>query len=166
MKQITTMTTLTMFFLMIVSCSKDSSGNNKVLDKGNYTFLTSAQDFNQAKLNRSEDYSSAFEIVKVEKAGDTLSITVSFLKGCEVNKFEIIWNGIIMETYPSTITLFVKRNTSTCGSPGDITTQVLSVNLKECIGDESLIKEATILLSNASKKTGTDNADIAISNRN
>jgi hypothetical protein len=161
--------TLTALFLMTGSCSKDLSNNSndtQALEKGNYTFLKSAQAYNEAIQNRSEVYSASFDISKVERIGDTLNITVSFLQGCEVSKFEVVWNGITMMTYPATIALIVKRSTSNCGSLGDTVKQVLSINLTECIGDASLVKDANILVSNASKRPGTDNADIPISNRN
>lgn len=155
---------LTTLFLMAGSCS--NSNDMLVLEKGNYTFLKSAQAYNEAKQNRSEVYSALFDISKVERIGDTLNITVSFLQGCEVSKFEVVWNGIVMMTYPATIGLIVKRSTGNCGTPGDTVKQELSINLTECIGDASLAKDANILVSNASKKTGTDNADIPISNKN
>jgi hypothetical protein len=168
MKQMYVISVLTGLLLFTSSCSKDLSNgsSNQIMDKGTYSFLKSAQVYNEAKQNRSEEYSASFDISKVERIGDTLNITVSFLLGCEVSKFEVVGNGITMMTYPATIALIIKRSTSNCGTLGDTIKQVLSINLVECIGDASLVKDANILVSNASKKPNTDNADIAISNKN
>ena len=158
--------------LLIIAgaCSKDimndgTSGDYK-LEKGNFTFLKSADTYKQAKEERSDGYSDEFEIDKVERIGDILNITVSYFEGCETNKFEIIWNGTIMESYPEMTIFFVKRTADNCGTQGALKTQVLSLNLIEIIEDEALAKRISITVSNASKKVNTENADVAISNKN
>lgn len=171
MKKMYVTMTLTVLLLIAGACSKDvtndnSSGGDQILNKGNYTFLKSTAIYNDAKENRSEDYSAPFEITKVEKIDNTLNITVSFLKGCKVSKFDVIWNGIILQTYPQIIGLIVKRTADNCVTSEDTETQVLSIDLIECIGDTSLVNDASIIVSNASKKPDTSNADITISNKN
>lgn len=151
------------------SCSKDAtnkdeSNDTQVMDKGSYTFQKSAVKYNEAKEKRSEEYSAPFEISKVERVRNTLNITVSYLQGCEESKFEVIWNGIINFTYPATIAIIVKRTTGNCGALGETIKQVLPIDLVECIGDSSLVREANILVSNASKKPNTDNSDVNITN--
>lgn len=171
MKKKYVITMLAIILLLAGACSKDttkkdSSNDTRIFDKGNYTFQISAKSYNDAMEKRSGDYSASFDIVKVERTGDTLNIMVSFLQGCDVNKFDVIWNGLELETYPVTIALIVKRTAENCGTLGDTITQVLSINLVECLSDSSLIKDARILVSNASKKPNGDNSDVTISNKN
>lgn len=164
-------TMLAVLLLFLGSCSKDTTNNDRsndtqVLDKGSYTFQKSAVTYNEAKEKRSEEYSAPFEISKIERVGDSLNITLSYLQGCEESKFDVIWDGIVNFTYPATIVLIVKRSTGNCGALGDTIKQVLSIDLVECIGDSSFIKDANILVSNASKKPNSDNSDVIISNKN
>ena len=171
MKKMYVISVLTGLLLFISSCSKDLANNDsskdaQILDKGTYSFLKSAKIYNEANQNRSEDYSASFDISKVERIGDTLNVTVSFLQGCEVSKFEVIWNGTIMESYPEMTILFVKRTTDNCGTQSDTISQVLSINLPEIIEDKALAQRINIIVSNASKKPNSDNADIPISNKN
>jgi hypothetical protein len=168
MRHLYQMLVLTGLFLFISSCIKENKdlSNPEVLDKGTYTFLKSAGLASEASENRSEEYSAAFDITKVERKDDTLKITVSFLKGCEINKFQIIWNGTVLYSFPPMINLFVKRSTENCRPSQDTISQILKINLAECIGNKSLIKEANFIVSNASKKLNSTNSDITISNEN
>ena len=162
---------LTAIILLAGSCSKDPLVNDSqkgylALDKGNYNFLKSEQLFNEVKLNRSDGYSGSFEIVKVERIREILNITVSFIRGCEVNKFDVVWDGLIMESYPEMLRLLIKRSSACNITSGETISIVLSINLADCIGDKALAERATIIISNASKSANTDNADIAVSNKN
>lgn len=87
--------------LLMGSCSKgdlnkDSASDTQVLDKGSFNFVKNALIYNEADQKRSEAYSASFDIVKVERIGEILNITVSFLKGCEVSKFDVVWNGTVL----------------------------------------------------------------------
>jgi hypothetical protein len=156
--------------MAIGACSKDSTNddisNDYKLEKGNFTFLKNTKIFKQAEKERSDGYSDEFEINKVERIGDTLNITVSFYEGCEINKFEVIWDGSIMLSYPEMTIFFVKRTADNCGEQGELKTQVLSLSIVEIIGDEALAKRINVTVSNASKKVDEENADIFISNKN
>jgi len=157
--------------LVAVSCTKDNINGPDTapvrVEKENYTFLKNAALYGTAEKKRSEEYSSPFEIVSVNRSGDTMDITVSFPAGCETNKFEVIWDGLIMESYPVQTRIFVKRNASGCAGSDETETIVLSVDLKELIfeGNDPQLKDAVITVSNASKKTGTQNADMAASDK-
>jgi hypothetical protein len=123
--------------------------------------------YGTAEKKRSEDYSSPFEIVGVTRSGNTMDITVSFQTGCETNKFDIIWDGTIMESYPPRTRIFVKRNASGCDDSDEIETTVLTVDLNELIfqGNDPQLKDAVIIVSNASKRTGAQNADLSTSDK-
>ncbi len=156
--------------MVIGACSKDltngDTSNDYKVEKGDFTFLKSATTFKQAKEKRSDVYSDEFEIDKVERIGDTLNITVSYYEGCETNKFEVIWNGFIMESYPEMTIFFVKRTTDNCGTQGALKTQVLSLSLTEILEDEALAKRINVTVSNASKNANEEDADVFVSTKN
>lgn len=157
--------------LVAVSCSKDETNRPDTLpvtiEKENYTFMKNANLYEAAEKNRSEEYSSPFEIVHVNRSGNTMDITVSFQAGCETNKFEVIWDGLIMESYPVQTRIFVKRNASGCSDSDETETTALSVNLTELIfrDNDPQLKDAFVIVSNASKKEGTQNADVTTSDK-
>jgi hypothetical protein len=159
-------------FLVAVSCTKDDAngpGTAPVkVEKENYIFLKNAGLYGTAEKKRSEEYSSPFEIMSVRRSGNTMDITVSFQAGCGINQFEVIWDGLIMESYPVQTRIFVKRNASGCAGSEETETMVLSVDLKELIfeGNDPQLESAVITVSNSSKKTGTQNADVAASDKN
>lgn len=167
MKNIFITMAIAALFLMPLSCSKilsdnGSSGTPQVIVKGNYSFLKSGQLFIQAEQSRSPAYSALFDISKVERSNDTLNVTVTYLQGCAVNNFDVIWSGLTLQTYPETIVLILRRTTSNCGMLGSAASQVLSVNLTECLDDATLARDARIIVSNASETAGTENADITV----
>lgn len=157
--------------LASISCSKDEDVEKDptpiAIEKVNYTFLKNSGLYQEAQKDRSESYSTPFEIDHVERTDHFMDITVSFPAGCETNRFEVIWDGTIMESYPPQTRIFVKRSASDCAGTDEKTTEVLSVNLEELIfkGNDEQLQDAIIIVSNASKKPDTQNADNVSSNR-
>ncbi|MCG6191188.1 hypothetical protein [Maribellus maritimus] len=172
MKRICLFAVVAGIMLTGASCSKDETNgpdeSKLTIEKENYTFLKSGSLYNEAEKDRSENYSSPFEIENVERTGDIMNITVSFPAGCEINKFEVIWDGMIMESYPVQTRIFIKRNASGCPGSDEMETEVLSVDLEELIfeGNDAQLQDAIIIVSNASKKPDTQNADVPVSNDN
>jgi len=167
MKNIILALSIAALILISPSCSRilsdnNTSGNPQTLVKGNFTFLKNAQLFIQAEQNRSPTYSALFDIFKVERSNDSLYITLSYLQGCAVNNFDVIWSGLALQTYPETIVLILRRTASNCSTLGNAASQVLSINLAECLGDATLAKDARIVISNASETADATNADITV----
>ena len=167
MKNIILSLAISVFVLIGTSCSKilsdnSATGNPQVIVKGNYSFLKSAQLFIQAEQNRSAAFSAPFEISKVERSNDSLKVTVTFLHGCAVSNFDVIWSGLALQTYPETIVLILRRTASNCGTLGSAASQVLSINLTECLGDAALATDTRIIVSNASETADTANGDITV----
>lgn len=152
----------------LISCSKDKDNAKKeeTIPKDNYTFLKSERLALQAKNQRSTEYSDAFEITNVERSGDMLNITVSFLKTCENTKgeFSVIWDGVIFFSHPPSITLWVKREAGDCVPTNTTVTEVLSVNLKELIKNQSLTDEGKIVIANSSKTNTSGDVTSTVSN--
>ncbi len=162
MKSIFNLLVLINLILITVSCQKEQAESFQSLATANFVFLKSIQASNEANEKRSADYSDSFEISKVERDKEKLSITVTFPDGCGDSKFELIWNGLIMESYPEMIILYLRRLTD-CTVPGNSATRTLTVNLFEKLGDAALAQRVKIILCNSSKKANTENSDISIS---
>lgn len=145
------------------SCKKETSEVfNSSFAKADFNFLKSTQASNEANQLRSSDYSAAFEISKVDKNKEMLHITVTYQEGCGNSKFDLIWNGLVMESYPEMIILYVRRS-SDCGVDLKPASKVLSVNLAQYLGDAALAQRVKIILCNTSKKANTENSDIPVS---
>jgi hypothetical protein len=147
---------------MALSCEKESAEKMSAVanDQLNYSFLNSAKASNEANQLRSADYSASFEITKVDRINDILNITVTYPDPCGDSKFEVIWNGLVMESYPEIIFLYIRRTTG-CTKSGNPAVRVLSVSLPEKLGDKALAKRVKIILCNTSKKANTENSDIS-----
>ena len=155
--------------MLVFSCSKDETGlidkNPYSVEKDNYTFLKNADTYQEVQRKRLEDGLSDFEIEKVERTGNSIEITVLISNQCTVNEFEVIWDGNIMESYPPQTRIFVNRITDGCNDSGETETMVLVVDLEELIfkDNDPQLEEAIVIVSNASKKPNTQNADIPVS---
>ena len=155
--------------IVFTSCSKedDVSHGKKYpvpIIQENFNFYKSAELYSDAQRMRSESYSDVFEIEKVERVGNRLDVTVSYKGNCEINKFDVIWDGIIMESWPVQTRIMIKRSTSNCDSDGEIKKEILSIDLVELIGDTVLVEGAIFHVSNASKTPDEANADTIITN--
>ncbi len=164
MRSIFHLMSLMMLMIIMASCKKEPSESLSFQNaiKASFSFLKSAQASNEANQLRSADYSALFEIAKVVRDKDLLTINVTYPDGCGDSKFEVIWNGLAMLPYPEIIFLYIRRTTD-CKVEGNSTSRVLSINLTECLGDAALAQRVKIILCNTSKKANTENSDIPVS---
>jgi hypothetical protein len=164
MKTILRVLILTVLLSTVLSCEKESADSLSLLDsaKQEYAFLKNTQASNEANQLRSTSYSAAFEITKVERNKDQLNITVTYPNDCSDSRFEVIWNGLVMESYPEIVIFYIRR-LSDCKTSGTTASRVLSINLTEKLGDAALAQRTKVLLCNASKKANTENSDISAS---
>lgn len=150
--------------LMTATCKKESSEAAEPLESfaaANFSFLKSIQASNEANQLRSPDYSAPFEISKVDRNKELLTITVTYPDGCGDSKFNMIWNGLVLESYPEVIFIYLRR-TSNCVVAGNPTTRSLSINLSTSLGDAALAQRVKIILCNTSKKANSENSDIPV----
>lgn len=122
----------------------------------------------EVQKNRSPEYSDPFEVEDVQRIDKEMHIEVSFPAGCAFNNFEIIWDGVVMESYPPQTRLFVKRIAGNCNKSDEREHRVLVIDLEEIFvklrqGDPNL-QDAIFIVSNASKRPDTGNADMPVSN--
>jgi len=165
MRRFSNLTVMMILLLTTATCKKESSKASDPLESlatTNFSFLKSIQASNEANQQRSSDYSAPFEISKVDRNKELLTITVTYPEGCNDSKFMMIWNGLVLESYPEVIFLYLKR-TSNCGAAGNSATQALSINLSTSLGDAALAQRVKIILCNTSKKANTENSDIPVS---
>lgn len=152
-----------------VACNNEveemTDPNPYTIRKENFLFKKDVGLYFKTQQERSETYSKLFEIDQVNREGDLLHITVYFPAGCNENEFEIIWDGLIMESFPPQTRIFIKRNAKDCTPSDEIKQVILTVDLNELIfknGDEQL-QNAVVIVSNASKKVNSKEADIPVS---
>ena len=165
MRRFFNLAVMMILLLTTATCKKESSKASESLDSfaaANFSFLKSIQASNEANQLRSSDYSSSFEISKVDRNKELLTITVTYPEGCNDSKFIMIWNGLVLESYPEVIILYLRR-TSNCGVAGNPTTRALAINLSASLGDAALAQRVKIILCNTSKKANTENSDIPVS---
>jgi hypothetical protein len=162
MKKVFSFMAMVTIILAIDSCKKESSVLFLDAAKANFNFLKSTPASNEANQLRSSDYSAPFEISKVLRNKDLLTVTVTYPEGCGDSTFDVIWNGLVMESYPEMIILYIRRTTN-CTVLGTNTSRVLTINLTNCLGDAALAQRVIVILCNTSKKANTENSDVPVS---
>lgn len=155
--------------MVFSACNKETNDDNdgSIVPKAmeNYNFYKSAKMYNEAQKLRSENYSNAFEIEKVERTGNLLNVTLAYLGNCETNKFDVIWDGLIAESWPMQTRLIIKRSASSCDDKA-LKKEILSIDLVELIGDKVLAEGTVFYVSNGSKTPDEANADAVVTNVN
>lgn len=142
-----------------IACSDTAldSSETEVIETGeNFTFVKSAERAGQTGQNRSSQISDSFEIndVRIETSGDTklMFIEVTQNEGCEeVNpqKFEVIWDGIMILIYPPQISFYLTFNSDVCTELQENVKETIILDLYEHIGDYGESAQYTVV--NASK---------------
>lgn len=140
------------------SCKKsDEQKAEMVLDKN---LLKSANKYAQLLDKRSETEGS-FSIEDIKRNGDILNIRLN--GGCSEGDFQIVWDGIILLSYPGQIRLVLHNTTSKdCNKENQINIQV---NLSKIIGKHDP-KNYVFQISNGSiKQDKSLNPDGSVSSR-
>ena len=157
---------LLIFIIFLNSCSDDLAkpGNNDLKLAGeNFNFYKSQELFNNVNLNRSTDITNKFEIISVERTGKQLDITVSYYGECEVNTFDLIWDGHVMESYPCQVRIAIKRTSANCKSLTILKTETISVDLVKIFGSSLALEPLMIHFVNNSTTIDTEDGDNSVS---
>jgi len=164
MKRVFNFMVMMVLVFATVSCEKatEESRMDSSFAAANLSLLKSTKASNEANEQRSPAYSAAFEITKVDRNKEMLTITVAYQEGCGSSKFDLIWNGLVMESYPEMIIVYLRRS-SDCGVDLQPTSRVMTVNLTQLLGDAALAQRVKVILCNSSKKANTENSDIPVS---
>jgi len=139
-------------------CSNELEKNDPYTDgvQGeNFTFYSNKALFDQSLLQRSVGVNSEFSIVKVDavknyffNGDDALVVTTSMNTKCE-GDFKVIWDGSVMESYPSRINLLLLWS-GTCDDLLSPTEEVLILNINELITDNDLSVNSLFSVINGS----------------
>ena len=136
--------------LLYVACDSDSgldAGPDAEPEKftvktDNYTFYADKERFTEADARRADkDYCDVpTKIKRVQRNDNLLAVTVSIPKNCEPS-YEVIWNGLILESFPVQITLFLKV-LGECTDNGEFEQHQVVLDLEEIFTDESSVNPA------------------------
>jgi hypothetical protein len=144
------MLTLPFIFLLLLGCNKEMTEVNDPSLSG--LRMTKNKDiFNEAARKRGEEnFSAPFEIVDVKRTGEMLRITVGHGYACQ-GEFEVIWDGLVMESYPCQTQFFVKFNAKCTTEPAIMlmVMETLEIDLSK-VTDYHVFKTCIIHVSNAS----------------
>ena len=117
----------------------------------NYIFFADHEKFQEASARRANDtYCSVkSDIKKVQREGNLLGVSLMKPKGCEVS-YEVIWNGLILESFPVQITLFLKTIGS-CGDTEEKEADEVVLDLEEIFKDVEMVNpdEAVFMVKDA-----------------
>ena len=134
----------------------------------NYTFFADHEKFHEANTRRAKDNYCEVpnEIKKLQRQDNLLSVSVLVPKGCEV-AYEVIWNGLVAESFPVQITLFLKTM-GDCGTNEEMESDQLVLDLDKIFEDVDMVNpnEAVFTVKDACSLLDiqcTGNCDISVS---
>lgn len=108
---------------------------NYVVIEDDYTFIVDAEKYKDTELKRAKDDFCQVKtnISKVAREDNILIIEILKPKNCEL-KYEVIWDGLLLESYPMQGAIFVHSITDTnCNEGAEKETDTLVINLEEAL---------------------------------
>ena len=102
----------------------------------NYTFYADAAKFEEINAKRASDELCKIQsdIKNVQREGNLLAVTLDVPANCDVS-YEVTWNGIVMESFPAQITLFLNV-IGDCQSEDSFEEAELVIDLDEIFEEE------------------------------
>lgn len=138
--------------------SSDYLANSSV---SNVVLRINKDSFDALNANRLKNIEEGdpFKIVNGKKNGDFLEITVSYSGGCQIHKFDVVWDGIVFTNDPCNMNLIIihKANNDSCEAS---ITETIIVNLKELLGNNDYINKCSYSIF--STYNSTENPNIKI----
>lgn len=119
------------------SCTEENEpdlfpfSENYTLTMENLSFYADHGRYNQVNSKR-EDGSLCLldsDILRVQRNQNILALHIAKPVGCAV-KYELVWDGTLMESFPMRANIFVRAIGENCGS-SDLETEVLQVDLEK-----------------------------------
>ena len=151
MKNVRQTIQLLAFFAVIIlisSCSSKVTEPNP--DSNSFAFEKDSKEYAKILATRSTtNDKEKFEIKEIKKEGDKLQIVVT--GGCNINNYKVVWNGVILESYPAMINLVVVFQQSSEIECMAILDHTLELDLKKTLGEWYNPKDYHIIVSNGSK---------------
>jgi len=140
--QILNFVVLVIVSIVFFSCNSESpeaaSEGYKVQTEA-YTFYSDQKKYQDANARRGESDECQFSwsIRNVKRNGNVLTLDISRPAGCEV-EYELIWNGMILESFPMMANVFIKAISDGCTDQDEDTTDILEIDLEKALKDTSL----------------------------
>jgi hypothetical protein len=101
-----------------------------------YTFHADSEKYQDVNVRRAQEDLCHFswEILNVSREDNILVVEISRPKDCDV-RYEIIWDGAIMESYPMMANIFLKAVSDNCIDQDDTITDELVIDLEDSFKD-------------------------------
>ncbi|CAG5018412.1 hypothetical protein DYBT9275_05996 [Dyadobacter sp. CECT 9275] len=128
------------------SCNQE----NTVAPDGDAFLQTSAEKYNKLMTARETFKGTPFEIDGVEREANILKINVSGAGGIE--NYKIVWDGILMESYPMMTRLVVSYDLPDGVQTTVINHYTLTVDLQKLFGGSVDAADVNVQVSNGSKE--------------
>lgn len=148
---------VTMLGLLFLSCKKSEKNTEMDLDKN---LIVSAEKYAKLMSSRTEETGS-FTIEDVSRNGDILTISVK--GGCTEEKFQMVWNGQILLSYPGQVHLVLHYNDeASCGTEHRFN---IKINLKKILGKHDPKDHIFHVANGSLKQDKSLNPDGSVSSR-
>lgn len=146
----------------------DLKGTYQITEEA-YTFFADPEKYGDIENKRAENdlCDIETEITKVQRSGNTLTITITRPEDCEID-YELIWNGEIRESFPMQSNLYIHSIGEGC--EGELNeTDVLVIDLEEALKDidASIIPDINFMIKDACHLTDiqcADDCDVTVIN--
>lgn len=122
-----------LFSVLAFSCSQD----NQIAPDNGSKLQTNEQVYKNIMNARANYNGTTFEITKVEKLGNILKIDVK--GGCSEANYKIVWNGILLTSYPEQTHLVVNYENNSGETCTDSKTFTLEVDMEKLFGRTDII---------------------------
>ncbi|PHQ56035.1 MAG: hypothetical protein COC16_04035 [Lutibacter sp.] len=147
--------------ILILSTSCSNTGNDIEPEKlGKVNLIANKQAYENAESNRENgtgnELSDPFSIESVERIGNILKVKVTYTGGCEKHTFDLLWNEVVILTYPCQINLILTHNANGDKCEAQIT-EIIEIDLDEFISGGEYT--TTCNLNVFSVLNGSDNPD-------
>lgn len=156
--------------LFVMACEDNNLKPSQEEDRvqsDNFIFQKSSSRVDEIAENRSSDVSDPFEINDVwieEDDGEKwMHIEVIQTKGCEAGypeKYEVIWDGIMLMIYPPQIGFYLVFDSSKCAELDEAVKDTIILDLYELFGSKDLVDPAKFTIINASKSSSENDYEI------
>lgn len=160
---------LLILFLLVTACSDQTldGSEDQISEAGeNFTFIRSSSLAEETGQNRSPEISDSFEIenvtIKKENGHQIMYIDLVQARGCSETypeKFEVIWNGIMLMIYPPQVNFYLTFDNSKCPALQEQVEENVVLNLDE-IFEGHQFEEAEFTVINASKSSEENDHEI------
>ncbi len=163
--------------IVLFSCNTENSdlapltsSEKYEVKSGDMTFFSDSEKYKEtnARRGQSDDCKFPVDILKVNRNENELTISISRPKSCKV-KYEFIWDGIILESYPMMANIFIKAVSDNCTGQRDMLTEDIIIDLEKAFKNtpKSTLKDINFFIKDACSLKDVqclEDCNVAVSN--